>query len=238
MTAENLHNVDDQERLKFDEVAPGWWDPDGPFRPLHDLNPTRLKYILSRCRVESCEVLDVGCGGGILSESLAASGARVTAIDTAPRVLDVAKLHLLESGLEVNYRQTTAELLANECSGQFDVVTCLEMLEHVPNPVQTIDAIARLVKPGGHIFLSTLNRTPWSFFLGIVGAEHIARILPRGTHRYDRFIKPSELLAWLRQAGVSVNDISGLHYHPVARYVSLGGHVRVNYIVHAQRLQR
>ncbi len=235
MNSKNLHNQDVQEQLKFDAVAPGWWDPEGPFRPLHDLNPVRLKYLSERCDLGHAHVLDVGCGGGILAESMAAKGARVTAIDVAPRVLEVAKLHLLESGLDVNYRLATIEQIADEQSGEFNLVTCLEMLEHVPDPASVIDAVARVLKPGGHVFLSTLNRTPGAFLLGIVGAEYLARILPRGTHRYDRFIRPSELCSWLRHAGLSIRNICGLHYDPVLRFVSLGGHVRVNYMIHAQR---
>jgi len=235
VNSKTLQNLDVQEQLKFDAVASGWWDPEGPFRPLHDLNPTRLKYICERCDLQRAHVLDVGCGGGILAESMAAKGATVSAIDVAPRVLEVAKLHLLESGLDVNYRLATIEQTADDQPGEFDVVTCLEMLEHVPDPASVIAAIARVLKPGGHVFLSTLNRTPSAFLLGIVGAEHLARILPRGTHRYDRFIRPSELCSWLRHAGLSVSNICGLHYDPVLRFVSLGGNVRVNYMIHAQR---
>jgi 2-polyprenyl-6-hydroxyphenyl methylase/3-demethylubiquinone-9 3-methyltransferase len=230
---QNLHNMDAQEQLKFDAVAPSWWDPEGPFRPLHDLNPARLKYISERADLAGARVLDVGCGGGILAEAMAMRGAQVTAIDVAPRVLDVAKLHLLESGADVDYRQATIEQLAGDQPGDFDVVTCLEMLEHVPEPASIINAIARVLKPGGNVFLSTLNRTPEAFVLGIIGAEYLARILPRGTHRYDRFIRPSELSMWLRQAGLPVIDICGLHYNPVLRFVRTGGHVRVNYMVHA-----
>jgi 2-polyprenyl-6-hydroxyphenyl methylase/3-demethylubiquinone-9 3-methyltransferase len=228
-------NLDAQEQQKFDAVASGWWDAEGPFKPLHDLNPARLRYISERCQLQHAKALDVGCGGGILSESLAAGGAEVTAIDIAPRVLDIARLHLHESGLEVNYRQATIEQIAGEKPGEFDLVTCLEMLEHVPDPASVIHAIASVVKPGGHVFMSTLNRTPAAFLLGIVGAEYVARLLPRGTHRYDRFIRPSELCGWIRDAGLSVRDICGLHYNPVMRYVSLGGNVAVNYLVHAQR---
>jgi 2-polyprenyl-6-hydroxyphenyl methylase/3-demethylubiquinone-9 3-methyltransferase len=222
-------------KQKFDEIAAGWWDPEGPFRPLHDLNPARLKYIANRCQLADGQVLDVGCGGGILSEAMAAKGAHVTAIDVAPKVLQVAQLHLLESKLHVNYRRATIEQVARENPGEFDVVTCLEMLEHVPDPASVIEAMACVLRPGGHLFLSTLNRTPRSFLLGIVGAEYILRILPRGTHRYDRFIRPSELSQWLRGTGLAVMDICGLHYNPVARFVRLGGDVDVNYIVHAQR---
>ena len=232
---ENTHNMDIQEQLKFDAVAPGWWDPEGPFRPLHDLNPARVTYISERVELSQARVLDVGCGGGILSEALAEKGAEVTAIDVAPRVLDIARLHLLESGVSVDYRQATIERLANDQPGQFDVVTCLEMLEHVPEPASIIEAIARVLKPGGQVFLSTLNRTPEAFAFGIIGAEYVARILPRGTHRYDRFIRPSELSAWLRRAGLMVRDICGVHYNPVMRYVRLGGHVRINYMMHAER---
>ena len=203
-------------------------------KPLHDLNPTRVKYISTRCELKDRRVLDVGCGGGILSESLARLGAVVTGIDVAPRVIEVAELHLLETGLRVEYELTSVEKLASERPAEFDVVTCLEMLEHVPDPQSIVSAISRTLKPGGHLFLSTLNRTPLAFLMGIVGAEHVARLLPRGTHRYDRFIRPSELATWLRQAGFSVRDICGLHYNPIARHVKLGGNVNVNYLVHAE----
>ena len=228
-------NFDVQEQQKFDAIANGWWDPNGPFRPLHDLNPSRLKYISERCVIDGSRVLDVGCGGGILAESMAREGAQVTAIDIAPKVLGIARLHLLESGLEVDYQQSTVEDIAETNPAEFDVVTCLEMLEHVPDPASVIHAISRLVKPGGQVFLSTLNRTPASFLFGIVGAEYIARLLPRGTHRYDRFIRPSELGKWLRQNELELRDISGLHYNPLARFVRLGGHVNINYLAHAQR---
>jgi 2-polyprenyl-6-hydroxyphenyl methylase/3-demethylubiquinone-9 3-methyltransferase len=237
LEAQNLEaqNLDPQEQQNFDEVASAWWDPEGPFRPLHDLNPTRLQYICEQVEIKNLDVLDVGCGGGILAESMAEKSAKVTAIDIAPRVLEVAKLHLLESGQEVDYRQCTVEQLVSQYAERYDLITCMEMLEHVPDPASVIQALADLVKPGGSVFLSTLNRTSAAFILGIVGAEHIARILPRGTHRYDRFIRPSELSGWLRGAGLSVKDISGIHYNPAARFVRLGGHVKVNYLVHAQR---
>jgi 2-polyprenyl-6-hydroxyphenyl methylase/3-demethylubiquinone-9 3-methyltransferase len=233
VTSQEPQNIDATEREKFDSVASGWWDPEGPFRPLHDLNPARLKYVADRAKIDGAAVLDVGCGGGILSESLARKNGRVTGIDVAPRVLATAKLHLHESGLEVDYREKTVEEQAAETPGRFDIVTCMEMLEHVPDPASIIRSISDLLKPGGNGFFSTLNRTPAAFLLGIVGAEHIARLLPRGTHRYDRFIRPSELSAWLREAGLQVMDISGLHYNPVTRSVMLGGNVNVNYLVHA-----
>jgi 2-polyprenyl-6-hydroxyphenyl methylase/3-demethylubiquinone-9 3-methyltransferase len=228
-------NIDNNEKEKFDSIASGWWDPEGPFRPLHDLNPARLKFVADRASLEAAQTVDVGCGGGILAESLAGKGAVVTGIDIAPRVLATARLHLHESGHDIDYREVLVEDFAAESPASFDVVTCMEMLEHVPAPASVIAAAATLLKPGGNGFFSTLNRTPLAFALGIVGAEHIARLLPRGTHRYDRFIKPSELSTWLRAAGLVVKDIVGLHYNPVTRSVMLGGNVQVNYLVHAQK---
>jgi 2-polyprenyl-6-hydroxyphenyl methylase/3-demethylubiquinone-9 3-methyltransferase len=233
--AETKHNIDRTEQDKFDAVASGWWDPEGPFRPLHELNPARLKFIADRAEIADQRVADVGCGGGILAESLARKGGRVTGIDVAPRVLATARLHLHESGLDIDYRQLTVEELAQESPQAFDVVTCMEMLEHVPEPLSIVRSIHALLKPGGHAFFSTLNRTPRAFLLGIVGAEYIAQLLPRGTHRYDRFIRPSELSAWIREAGLQLRDVAGLHYNPVTRSVMLGGDVQVNYLVHAIR---
>jgi 2-polyprenyl-6-hydroxyphenyl methylase/3-demethylubiquinone-9 3-methyltransferase len=228
-------NLDPEEQGKFNEIASSWWDPEGPFRPLHDLNPARLRFVMERVEVKGSSVLDLGCGGGILSESLARAGAHVTGIDVASKVLSIARLHLHESGLEVDYQESTAEQFADELPGHFDVVTCMEMLEHVPDPASIVDSIATLLKPGGQAFLSTLNRTPLSFALGIVGAEHIARLLPKGTHRYDRFIRPSELCRLLRRSGLETGDIMGLHYNPLTRGVRLGGNVSVNYLVAARK---
>ena len=226
-------NVDRTEQDKFDAVASGWWDPEGPFRPLHDLNPARMKFIAERATIDNASVVDVGCGGGILAEALARKGGRVTGIDVAPRTLAIARLHLHESGMRVDYREVTVEDLAQESPAAFDVVTCMEMLEHVPDPASIVTGVCALLKPGGQAFFSTLNRTPLAFMLGIVGAEHIARLLPRGTHRYDRFIRPSELSAWIRAAGLQLRDIAGLHYNPLTRSVMLGGNVQVNYLLHA-----
>lgn len=235
MSERENSNIDTLERDKFDAIASGWWDPEGPFRPLHDLNPARLKFISERANLQGVAAADIGCGGGILSESMAAAGARVTGIDVAQRVLAIARLHLHESGHDIDYRETTIEDFAAEAPGAYDIVTCMEMLEHVPDPPSIVRSVTTLLKPGGHGFFSTLNRTPLAFVLGIVGAEHIARLLPRGTHRYDRFIKPSELCAWLRAAGLVVRDITGLHYNPLSRSVRLGGNVQVNYLVHAEK---
>ncbi len=228
-------NFDPREQEKFDDAASGWWDAEGPFRPLHDLNPARLRFITERCELDKARVVDVGCGGGILSEAMAREGARVSGIDVAPRVLSVAELHLHESGLDIDYQQKTVESLASENPGQFDMVTCMEMLEHVPDPASIIASIQVLLKPGGHGFFSTLNRTPLAFALGIVGAEYLARLLPRGTHRYDRFIRPSELGHWVREAGLTVEDITGVHYNPLTRSVMLGGGVKVNYLMHVMK---
>lgn len=235
MSQDQLQNLDRSEKQKFEELAATWWDPEGPMKPLHDLNPARLEYVAERCALAGNEVLDVGCGAGILSEALAGQGAAVTGIDVAEGVLEVARLHLLESGLHVTYQSRTAEQKAQEGESAFDVITSMEMLEHVPKPDSVVRAIAHLLRPGGHAFFSTLNRTPLAFLLGIVGAEYFARLCPKGTHRYDRFIRPSELSDWLRAAGLDVVDVRGIHYDPLSRSVMLGGHVRVNYILHARR---
>lgn len=233
--ASRRENVDPAELARFGQLAARWWDPNGEARPLHDLNPARLGYVAERARLDAAEVLDVGCGGGLLSEALAARGARVTALDLSPEVLEAARLHLYESGLEVDYREQSVESLADECAGRFDVVTCMEMLEHVPDPASVIGACARLLKPGGKLFLSTLNRTPAAFGLAILGAEYVMRLLPRGTHRYAQFIRPSELASAIRAAGLSLEDVSGLHYNPLSRSATVGGHTQVNYLVCAHK---
>ncbi len=226
-------NFDPAEQEKFDRIAATWWDPDGESRPLHDLNPARLAYITDRVELKDVHVIDVGCGGGILSESLAAQGAVVTGIDIAEKALSVARLHLYESGLKVDYQQSTAEAWAEQHSGSVGVVTCMEMLEHVPDPGSVIAACAKMLETGGHLFMSTLNRNMASFAVAILGGEHITRIIPKGTHQYDRFIKPSELCQWLRDAGMKPEEVTGIHYNPLERTARTGGHVRVNYLVHA-----
>ncbi len=229
-----VHNLDPEEARKFDELAERWWDPKGEFRPLHDLNGPRVAWIAERAELAGRQVLDVGCGGGILAESLAAAGARVTAIDIAGRALEVARQHAESAGVEIDYRQVTAEALSTELAQQFDVVCCLEMLEHVPDPASTIAACAGLCKPGGHVFFSTINRSPLAWAGAIVGAEYVLGLLPRGTHRYDRLIRPDELAAACRRSGLRVAEISGLHYNPLTRTVGVGGRPTINYLLHAR----
>lgn len=228
-------NIDNAEIAKFDALASRWWDPTGEFRPLHEINPLRLDYIRQRTELKGSKVVDVGCGGGILTEAMAGLGAEVTGIDMGEGPLAVARLHQAESGTSVEYLQSTAEDLAGERAGQFDVVTCLEMLEHVPAPSTVIAACAELVRPGGDIFFSTINRNPKSFLLAIVGAEYVLRLLPQGTHEYRKFILPSELETWSRHAGLQLIDSIGMHYNPLTREYSLGDSVDVNYIMHFQR---
>jgi 2-polyprenyl-6-hydroxyphenyl methylase/3-demethylubiquinone-9 3-methyltransferase len=223
-------NVNPAETAKFDRLASRWWDKDGESRPLHDLNPARLSYVAGRIALQGARVLDVGCGGGILSEALAAAGAIVIGIDLAPRVIEVARLHLHESGMQVDYREIGVEALAAEMPSVFDAITCMEMLEHVPDPGSVIAACAALLKPGGRLFLSTLNRTPQAFATAIVGAEYLANLLPRGTHHYAQFIRPSELASALRATGLGLEDVSGLAYNPLTRRAWVTRETQVNYV--------
>ncbi|MBJ6980995.1 bifunctional 2-polyprenyl-6-hydroxyphenol methylase/3-demethylubiquinol 3-O-methyltransferase UbiG [Luteimonas sp. MC1572] len=228
-------NFRQSELDKFAALATRWWDPDGPQKPLHALNPVRLAYVQARAPLSGRRVLDVGCGAGLLSEAMARAGAEVTATDLADELIKVARLHGLESGLKVDYRLQAVEALADEMPGAFDTVTCMEMLEHVPDPGAILGACARLLKPGGRLFVSTLNRTPAAFALAIVGAEYIARLLPRGTHQYRDFIKPSELAAWLRAAGLELEDVSGMVYEPWRNAARLSSRTDVNYLACARR---
>lgn len=227
-------NADQQELDKFSELAHRWWDPNSEFRPLHEINPLRLGFIDAMAGLAGKTVLDVGCGGGILTESMAAKGATVTGIDLSAKALKVAQLHLLESRLKVTYREVAVEALATESPASFDVVTCMEVLEHVPNPASQIEACARLLKPGGHAFFATINRNPKSFLFAIVGAEYVLNLLPRGTHEYAKFIKPSELCAHARAAQLNVAEIVGMSYNPLTKVYTLGRDTDVNYIVHTR----
>jgi 2-polyprenyl-6-hydroxyphenyl methylase / 3-demethylubiquinone-9 3-methyltransferase len=228
-------NVDKSELNKFAELAHKWWDKTSEFKPLHDINPLRMNYIDQVVSLSGKTVLDVGCGGGILSESMAQKGAKVTGIDLGDKALKVAQLHSLESSVEVNYRLVAVEELAAEQPNSFDVVTCLEMLEHVPDPTSVVGACAKLVKPGGHVFFSTINRNPKAYLLAVVGAEYILNMLPRGTHDYEKFIKPSELAGWARSAGLSLNHQIGMSYNPITQHYWLGEDVSVNYLMHFTR---
>lgn len=229
-------NVDPGEIAKFEALASRWWDPDSEFKPLHDINPLRLDFIDARAGLAGKRVVDVGCGGGLLAEAMAHRGARVTGIDLGEAPLAVARLHAEESGVEVDYRHVSVEALAEEAPGRFDVVTCLEMLEHVPDPASVVRACAALAKPGGQVFFSTLNRNPKAYALAILGAEYLLRMLPRGTHDYAKFIRPAELAAWCREAGLAVREQNGLVYHPVTRRYRLSERdVSVNYLMHCRR---
>ncbi len=228
-------NVDQAELRKFGELAHRWWDPNGTMRPLHEMNPLRLDWIDGIAPLAGQRVLDVGCGGGILAESMAARGAQVTGIDLADKPLQVAELHALESGARVNYRKAAAEELAQEMPAAFDVVTCMEMLEHVPDPAQTVRACAALARPGGAVFFSTINRNPKSFLFAIVGAEYVLRLLPAGTHEYAKFIRPRELAQFARTAGLTMVEILGLTYNPLTRRFALGGDTDVNYLMACRR---
>ena len=236
-TDRDAANLDPAEADKFNALASRWWDPEGDFRPLHDINGPRVDYIAERAGLDGAAVLDVGCGGGILCEALARSGARVTGIDVADRALAVARLHREESALDIDYRQATAEDLAAEAPGAFDIVCCLEMLEHVPDPTAVVRACAEACRPGGAVFFSTINRNPVAWAGAIVGAEYILRLLPRGTHRYDRLIRPDELAAACRSSGLRVEAISGMAYNPFSRTVRIGARPTVNYLLHATRPQ-
>lgn len=232
----STRNADPAELAKFTALAQSWWDPKGPSKPLHDLNPTRLQYVERAVKLEAAQVLDVGCGGGILSEAMARAGAHVLGIDLSRPVLDVAELHALEGKVEVEYRAVSAEDLARERPAAFDLVTCMEMLEHVPDPAASVQALAALARPGGDVIVSTLNRNPLAFAVAIVGAEYIARVLPRGTHEYLKFIRPSELARWGRQAGLELRDLTGLAYNPLTRSFHLAANTAVNYLAHFTRV--
>lgn len=225
-------NVDPAELAKFSELAHRWWDPESEFRPLHQINPLRLEWIDALASLYGKQVVDVGCGGGLLAEAMARKGAQVLGIDLAGKSLKVAQLHALEAGAEgVRYREVSAETLAEEQPGHFDAVTCMEMLEHVPDPAAVVSACARLVKPGGWVFFSTLNRNPKSFLFAIVGAEYVLRLLPRGTHEYARLIKPAELTRWARQAGLEIEGFKGMEYNPLTRRYWLSQDTSVNYLL-------
>lgn len=228
-------NADPQELAKFGELAHRWWDPNAEFKPLHDINPLRLGWIDGCCGLRGKKVLDVGCGGGLLAEGMAALGADVTGIDLGEKALGVARLHLLESGQQVDYRQISAEAMAETAPGSFDAVTCLEMLEHVPDPASIVHACARLVKPGGQVFFSTISRNAKAYLFAVVGAEYILNMLPRGTHDYARFLRPAELARLSRDAGLAVEEIIGMGYNPLSKTYHLGRDTSVNYLMRARR---
>jgi 2-polyprenyl-6-hydroxyphenyl methylase/3-demethylubiquinone-9 3-methyltransferase len=228
-------NADSSELGKFDALASRFWDVGGEFRPLHLLNPVRARFVAERATLLGARVLDVGCGGGLLAEALARAGAKVTAIDLAPGMIEVARLHAMEQNLEIDYRMVAAEAVAAAEPGSFDVVTCMEMLEHVPDPAQMVGTLAKLVRPGGAVFISTLNRNLKSFLLAIVGAEYVMNLIPRGTHEYDRLIRPAELARWARSAGLSLRELAGIELNPFTEHCSLSRDIAVNYLAHLER---
>lgn len=228
-------NYDPQEIAKFAALAAHWWDPTGELKTLHQINPLRISYITEKVDLTGKTAIDIGCGGGILSESMAMKGAAVTGIDMNKAVIDVAKLHQLESGTKVEYLFTSAEEIAKERPGHYDIVTCLEMLEHVPDPASIIQACAKLAKPGGHIFFSTLNRNPKSYLFAILGAEYLLKLLPKNTHDYAKFIRPSELNVWTKKAGISAQELKGISYHPITQHFKLTDDISVNYLMYAMK---
>ena len=231
-----MTNADPQELAKFSELAHRWWDTESEFRPLHQINPLRLDWIDVHAKLKGSRALDVGCGGGILSDSMARRGASVLGIDLASKPLKVAQLHALEAGTEnIAYREVAAEALAAEAAASFDTVTCMEMLEHVPDPSSIVQACATLVKPGGWVFFSTINRNPKAFLFAIVGAEHVLQLLPKGTHEYARFIRPSELAQWCRHAGLDIADTRGMQYNPITKRYWFSGDTSVNYLIACRR---
>ena len=231
-----MSNVDPSEIQKFNAVASRWWDLNGEFKPLHEINPLRLGYIEKHVgSLDNKKILDVGCGGGILSESMAARGAEVTAIDLSPDALQVAKAHLCTSGHSIDYREISTEDLAKQLPNTFDIITCMELLEHVPDPSSIITACAKLVKPGGHIIFSTINRNAKSFLFAIIGAEYVLNLVPRGTHEYNKFIRPSELAEWIRFAKLEHHNLTGMHYNPLTKHYWLADNVDVNYFMHTTK---
>ena len=232
---DSSENFDPDELAKFEELAYRWWDRDSEFKPLHDINPLRLNFIDERVQLAGKKVLDVGCGGGILSESMAQKGATVKGIDLGKAPLSVAQLHAKESGLNISYEMIAAETLAEKEPQHYDVVTCLEMLEHVPSPESIVNACSQLVKPGGHVFFSTINRNPKAYLFAVIGAEYVLNLLPKGTHEYEKFIRPSELDRWIRNSQLSTQEIIGMSYNPLTKHYWLGKDVSVNYLVHSKK---
>lgn len=236
MSEQTRQNIDPEEIAKFEELASRWWDKDSEFKPLHDINPLRVGFIDRHSQLSDKEVLDVGCGGGILAESMAQRGARVTGIDMGEAPLKVAKLHGLETGIKVRYKRITAEEYAEEHQEAFDVVTCMEMLEHVPDPASVVNACAQLTKPGGQLFFSTINRNPKSYLFAIIGAERLLKLVPAGTHDFKKFIQPAELATWIRQAGLEIGPMSGMTYNPLTKEYALDANdVSVNYLIAARK---